>query len=186
MGRKRWINYCGHHDTIQSLQLVQISMKPAVIGFRFFIIQELFYMTTGYTHLQGIPLALPPLWFLCTPLFIIESWNQSRIWGGLSVCFISPKQTLRSLVSTGSIYKSCLKSNCSSSLGMLVFALNFNQVCNAEGKRKASELCLWAEHWWWASQCFSRRRSHQTGCVFRQLYSPILLFIIKIAYRRQN
>jgi len=36
-------------------------MKPIAIRFRFFIIQELFYMTTGYTHLQGIPLALPPL-----------------------------------------------------------------------------------------------------------------------------
>lgn len=48
-------------------------MKPVVIGFRFFIIQELFYMTTGHSHLQGIPLALPLLSFLCTPLFITEN-----------------------------------------------------------------------------------------------------------------
>lgn len=160
-------------------------MKLVVIGFCFFIIQELFYMTTQYTHLQGIPLALPLLSFLCTPLFIIETWNQSRIWGGLSVCFISPKQTLRSLVSTGSVYESCLKSNCSSP-GMLAFALNLNQVHDAEGKRKASGLYFWAECCWWASKCPRRGRSHQTGYVFRQLYGPILLCIIKIVYRRWN
>lgn len=38
---------------------------------------------------------------------------------------------------------------------------------------------FWTEHCWWASQCLHRRRSHLTSCVLRQLYGPVLLFVIK-------